>query len=73
MSRREISTGQVPAPTAAKWKVPTRTRSTKPRKHLEPAEVAAMLKAAKRSGHYRLRDEAAILLACRHAYGRRSW
>jgi type 1 fimbriae regulatory protein FimB/type 1 fimbriae regulatory protein FimE len=31
-----------------------------------PSEVAALLKAAKQSGRYRLRDEAAILLAYRH-------
>jgi integrase len=55
------------APTAVNGKVPPKRRKdTRPRKHLEPAEVAALLKAARHSGRYRLRDEAAVLLAYRH-------
>jgi type 1 fimbriae regulatory protein FimE len=45
---------------------PRRQRDTRPRKHLEPAEVAALLRAARESGRYRTRDEAAVLLAYRH-------
>jgi type 1 fimbriae regulatory protein FimB/type 1 fimbriae regulatory protein FimE len=59
--RREAS------PTAVNGKVPPKRRpDARPRKHLEPAEVAALLKAARRSGRYRLRDETAVLLAYRH-------
>jgi integrase len=53
--------------TTENGKVPPRRRKdTRPRKHLEPAEVAALLKAARKSGRYRQRDEAAVLLAYRH-------
>ena len=45
---------------------PRRQKDNRPRKHLTPAEVAALLKAARHSGRYRLRDEAAVLLAYRH-------
>jgi integrase len=59
--RREAS------PTTVLGKVPPRRRKdTRPRKHLEPAEVAALLKAARKSGRYQIRDEAAVLLAYRH-------
>src|ERR1017187_5908961 len=59
--RREAS------PTTVNGKVPPKRRpDTRPRKHLVPAEVAALLKAARKSGRYRLRDEAAVLLAFRH-------
>jgi type 1 fimbriae regulatory protein FimB/type 1 fimbriae regulatory protein FimE len=45
---------------------PRRHPDTRPRKHLTPTEVAALLKAARKSGRYRLRDEVAVLLAYRH-------
>jgi integrase len=45
---------------------PRRRPDTRPRKHLTPSEVAALLKAARHSGRYRLRDETAVLLAYRH-------
>jgi integrase len=45
---------------------PRRRPDARPRKHLTPSEVAALLKAARHSGRYRLRDEAAVLLAYRH-------
>jgi integrase len=45
---------------------PKRRKDTRPRKHLEPSEVDPLLKAARKSGRYRLRDEAAVLLAYRH-------
>jgi type 1 fimbriae regulatory protein FimB/type 1 fimbriae regulatory protein FimE len=45
---------------------PKRRKDTRPRKHLEPAEVAALLKAARKSARYGLRDEVAVLLAYRH-------
>ena len=45
---------------------PRRKPDTRPRKHLTPSEVAALLTAARHSGRYRLRDEAAVLLAYRH-------
>jgi type 1 fimbriae regulatory protein FimB/type 1 fimbriae regulatory protein FimE len=45
---------------------PRRRKDTRPRKHLLPSEVAALLKAARESGRYRLRDEAAVMLAYRH-------
>jgi type 1 fimbriae regulatory protein FimB/type 1 fimbriae regulatory protein FimE len=55
------------ASTAENGKVPPRRRKdTRPRKHLEPSEVTALQKAARKSGRYRLRDEAAVLLAYRH-------
>jgi len=48
-------------------KVPPKRRpDARPRKHLVPSEVAALLKAARRSGRYRLRDEIAVLMAYRH-------
>jgi type 1 fimbriae regulatory protein FimB/type 1 fimbriae regulatory protein FimE len=48
-------------------KVPPKRRpDTRPRKHLTPTEVAALLKAARHSGRYRLRDEVAVMLAYRH-------
>jgi integrase len=57
-----------PAPKQVNGKVspPRRQKDTRPRKHLVPAEVEALLKAARQSGRYRLRDEAAVLLAYRH-------
>lgn len=55
------------SPTTENGKVPPlRQKDTRPRKHLEPAEVAALLRAARKSGRYRMRDEAAVLLAYRH-------
>jgi integrase len=60
-ARREAS------PSTVNGKVPpTRRKDTRPRKHLEPAEVTALLRAARKSGRYQLRDEAATLLAFRH-------
>jgi integrase len=55
-------------PTTVNGKVtpPRRQPDTRVRKHLTPSEVAALLKAARRSGRYRLRDEIAVLLAYRH-------
>jgi len=56
-----------PARTTENGKVPPkRHKDTRPRKHLEPSEVAALLKAAHKSGRYRLRDEVAVMLAYRH-------
>src|SRR5579863_1964782 len=56
-----------PARTTVLGKVPPkRCKDTRPRKHLVPAEVAALLKAARKSGRYRLRDEVAVMLAYRH-------
>lgn len=57
-----------PSPTTENGKVspPRRRKDTRPRKHLYPAEVAALLKAARKSGRYGLRDETAVLLAYRH-------
>jgi integrase len=57
-----------PSPTTDIGKVspPRRRKDTRPRKHLVPSEVAALLKAARHSGRYRLRDETAVLLAYRH-------
>ncbi len=53
--------------TTENGKVPPRRRpDTRPRKHLTPTEVAALLKAARHSGRYRLRDEVAVMLAYRH-------
>ncbi len=45
---------------------PLRGKDTRPRKHLTPAEVAALLRVARKSGRYRLRDETLVLLAYRH-------
>jgi integrase len=48
-------------------KVPPRRRpDTRPRKHLLPSEVAALLRVARKSGRHHLRDEIAVLLAYRH-------
>jgi integrase len=66
MSHSENSKAQAVSPTVVNRKVPKRGPSTKARKQFLPSEVAALLKAAKRSGRYKLRDEAAILLAYRH-------
>lgn len=56
------------SPTQVNGKVPPprRRKDTRPRKHLTPSEVAALLRAAHKSGRYGLRDEAAVLLAYRH-------
>ena len=45
---------------------PRRQKDSRPRKHLLPVEVAALLKAARKSGRYRLRDEALVMIAYRH-------
>ena len=45
---------------------PARRKDTRPRKHITPIEVSALLKAARKSGRYHLRDEALVLLAYRH-------
>ena len=45
---------------------PRRQKDSRPRKHLTPSEVAALLTAARHSGRYRLRDETAVMLAYRH-------
>ena len=45
---------------------PRRQKDTRPRKHLTPSEVTALLRAARKSGRYGLRDEALVLLAYRH-------
>ena len=45
---------------------PRRQKDTRPRKHLTPAEVGALLRAARKSGRYGLRDEALVLIAYRH-------
>jgi integrase len=56
-----------PPPIVENGKVPPKRRKdTRPRKHLTPAEVAQLLKAAHKSGRYRLRDEVAVMLAYRH-------
>lgn len=58
---------QVSSPNTVNRKVPPRRqKDTRPRKHLEPAEVAALLQAARKSGRYHQRDEAAVMLAYRH-------
>lgn len=56
------------SPTTENGKVspPRRKPDTRPRKHLTPAEMTALLVAARHSGRYRLRDETAVLLAYRH-------
>jgi integrase len=56
------------SPTTVNGKVapPRRRPDTRARKHLTPSEVAALLKAARHSGRYQLRDELAVLLAYRH-------
>jgi len=59
-----------PSPNVVNGKVrsqpPRRLKSTKARKHLEPAEVGALMKAARQSGRYHLRDEVAVMLTYRH-------
>jgi type 1 fimbriae regulatory protein FimB/type 1 fimbriae regulatory protein FimE len=55
------------SPNTENGKVPPKRRpDTRPRKHLTPTEVAALFKAARHSGRYRLRDEVAVMLAYRH-------
>ena len=55
------------SPTTVNGKVPPRRmKDTRPRKHLTPSEIAALLVAARHSGRHRLRDETAVLLAYRH-------
>jgi integrase len=60
--RREASPNTV----NGKVSPPTRRKDTRPRKHLEPSEVTALLRAARKSGRYQVRDETAVLLAYRH-------
>lgn len=55
-----------PSTVIGKVAPPRRRPDTRPRKHLTPSEVAALLVAARHSGRYRLRDETAVLLAYRH-------
>lgn len=57
---------QAPTTDIGKVSPPRRRPDTRPRKHLTPSEVAALLKAARKSGRYGLRDETAVLLAYRH-------
>jgi len=45
---------------------PRRRPDSRPRRHLTPSEVAALLRAARKCGRYGLRDELAVLLAYRH-------
>jgi integrase len=63
-----LATRRVASPSTENRKVspPKRQKDTRPRKHLVPAEVEALLKAARKAGRYRLRDETAVLLAYRH-------
>lgn len=62
-----LATRTAVVPSVVNGKVPPRRRpDTRPRKHLTPAEVAALLKAAHKSGRYRLRDEVAVMIAYRH-------
>jgi integrase len=68
---KRLSTPTRVLPLTVKGKVrkptpPLRRKDTRPRKHLTPTEVAALLKAARHSGRYRMRDELAVLLAYRH-------
>jgi integrase len=58
--------GRSPTTEIGKVSPPRRKPDTRPRKHLTPSEVAALLVAARHSGRYRLRDEVAVLLAYRH-------
>jgi integrase len=63
----ELASRREPSPTAVNGKVPPKRRKdARPRKHLEPAEVAALMRAARNSGRHHLRDEVAVLLAYRH-------
>jgi integrase len=62
-----LPTRRTGSPTTVIGKVPPKRRpDTRPRKHLTPSEVEALLRAARKSGRYQLRDEAAVLLAYRH-------
>jgi type 1 fimbriae regulatory protein FimB/type 1 fimbriae regulatory protein FimE len=62
-----LRAARTPSPTTENGKVPPKRRKdARPRKHLTPAEVAALLRAARKSGRYGLRDEVAVLLAYRH-------
>jgi integrase len=64
---RQLAARRSPSPNTVNGKVPPpRQKDTRPRKHLVPSEVAALLTAARKSGRYHLRDEAAVLLAYRH-------
>lgn len=58
--------GASPSTVNGKVAPPRRRPDTRPRKHLVPTEVAALLKAARKSGRYGLRDEVAVMLAYRH-------
>jgi integrase len=45
---------------------PKRVPDTRPRKHLTPSEVDALILAARKSGRHHTRDELAVLLSYRH-------
>ena len=45
---------------------PRRQKDSRPRKHLTPAEVSALLKAARKSGRYGLRDETLVMVCYTH-------
>lgn len=64
----ELPRPQDPSSTTVLRKVvpPRRRPDTRTRKHLTPSEVAALLRAARHSGRYQLRDELAVLLCYRH-------
>lgn len=63
----ELATRREVSPTAVNGKVPPKRRpDARARKHLFPTEVAALMKAARNSGRYQLRDEVAVMLAYRH-------
>jgi integrase len=64
----DLAARRVSSPTTENGKVspPRRSKDTRPRKHLVPSEVTALLKAARKSGRYQLRDEIAVMLAYRH-------
>ena len=65
----DLPTPTTAPPTTILRKVPRppiRHKDNRPRKHLTPTEVAGLLRAARKSGRYRLRDEVAVLLAYRH-------
>ena len=65
-----LGTGMAASPMVETGKVgkvpPTRRPDTRKRKYLRPAEVRALIAAARKSGRYRARDEALVLLAYRH-------
>jgi integrase len=62
-----LRTPRQASPTTVLGKVPPKRRKdTRARKHLFPAEVEALLRAARKSGRYGLRDETAVLIAYRH-------